>query len=333
MNTLIRNPSGRTAGVRLTQALVPVLLVCMLAFMALVEPRFFSRLNIANVLRNFSIGAIVALGQMLVMMVGGFDLAVGAVIALASVVAATVMTLAVGAMPQAALLPIVLGIAAALASGMLVGVVNGLLVTRLRISPFMSTLAMASIVLGAVFYVTKGTPIYGLPDAFGDVLGRSSVGGLPLVLWIALVIGGVAWLVIAQTRTGRHLLAAGGNPHAARSSGVPVAAMTTLAYVASGALAALVGVLLTARIGSGQSALGTSAAIESIAACVIGGVALRGGTGSAWRVVLAALFLAIVANALNLARIDSKWQTAVLGVALLLAVALESRSSGRNSNE
>lgn len=317
----------------LAAALLPALVVVILVVMAIIEPRFYSRLNMINVLRNFSIGAIVALGQMLVMMVGGFDLSVGAVIALSSVVAATGMTLTAAAVPDAPMLAIGVGIAAALLSGTLTGLLNGAIVSRMGISPFMSTLAMASIVLGALFYVTKGTPIYGMPEAFGDTFGSASIGGQPLILWIALAVGGATWLVIAQTRTGRHLMAVGGNAHAARSSGVRVASMTTLAYAASGGLAALVGILLTARIGSGQSALGSTATIESIAACVIGGVSLRGGTGSPWRVVLAALFLAIVANALNLARIDSKWQTAVLGVALLLAVVLESRSNAGKNHE
>lgn len=313
----------RMAGV----LIVPVLILAIAGAMALVEPRFFSRLNLINVARNVSTLSIVALGQMLVMIVGGFDLSVGAVVALGAVVAATAMSGLFAAMPGAAGAAALTGIAAGILAGGLVGIVNGLVVTKLRVPPFMATLGIASMVVGATFYVTKGVPIYGMPDVFTDVVGRGSLLGLPATVWVGLGLGLLAGVVLEAMPFGRHVYAAGGNQRAARLSGIRTDRVLIVAYAASGAFAALVGILTTARIGSGQSTLGATSAVESIAAAVVGGVSLRGGVGRVPRVMLAALFLALVANALNLARVDSKYQTMVLGVVVLAAVLVERRFS------
>lgn len=307
-------------------ALVPLLMLAILAVMAFVEPRMFSRINLLNVCRNASLATLLALGQMLVMVVGGLDMSVGAVVAMGSVVAAAAMSAGVLAWPGQEVWIVSAGLIAALASGALVGAVNGVLVAFVRIPPFMTTLAVGSSLAGAVFYFTKGSPIYGLPEIYTEAFGRGQWLGLPIAAWVALVVAVALGWIIWQWPFGRHLLAVGGSLAAARASGIGVERVLLTAYVGSGVLAACAGVLLTARIGSGQATLGATAALESIAACVIGGVALRGGAGQPWRVVSAAWFLALLANALNLSRIDSKWQTALLGIALLGAVGLEIRA-------
>ncbi|MFT4268533.1 MAG: ABC transporter permease [Xenophilus sp.] len=310
-------------------ALVPLLALALLAAMAVVEPRFYSRLNLVNIGRNAALASLLALGQMLVMIVGGFDMSLGAVVALGSVVGASTMAATFAAWPGQEVAAVAVGIGAALVSGAAVGIVNGLLVSGLRVAPFMSTLAVGSSVTGLVFYTTKGSPIHGFPASFADVFGRGIWLGLPVPVWLALAVLVLMVVLMTQRPFGRHLLAVGGNPAAARASGIAAGRLQVAAYAAAGLLAALAGVLLTARIGSGQATLGGSAAIESIAACVIGGVSLRGGVGSPWRVVSAAIFVALIGNAMNLARLDSKWQTAVLGAALLLAVGMEVRAQGR----
>jgi ribose transport system permease protein len=328
------SPAGRISRRVMAIGIAPILIIALVAVMALTEPRFFSRLNVINILRNFSLLSLIALGQTLVMVVGGFDLSVGAVMAIASVAGAMSMAWFAMSVPEApAVMVCIVGFLAALAAGGVAGLTNGLLVTKLRIAPFMGTLAMMSALFGAALFITKGVPVSGVPSAFVDVIGRGIWFGLPVIFWISAVAILVVWFVMHETPFGRHLYAAGGNSHAARASGVPLGRVVVSAYVISGLLAALVGLLVTARVGSGQPTIGNTSAIESIAAAVLGGVSLRGGEGNVWRVVAAALFLAIMANVLNLARIDSKWQALILGVAVIGAVLVEMRTGKGSHNE
>ena len=231
------------------------------------------------------------MGQMLVMIAGGFDLSVGVIVALASVQTALLSGTIAAWMPGAPILALVLATLCAMATGALVGSVNGVLVSLFRLSPFMVTLAMSSVVAGATFYVTKGIPIYGLPNAFIDGVGRGMVGRCPVVVLIAAAIVVIAIVMQRATTIGRHIYAVGSNPHAARVSGVRVGPLLIGVYAASGMAAAITGILLTARIGSGQSTVGGTMALETIAASVVGGVSLLGGAGRAERVMLGALFL------------------------------------------
>lgn len=317
--------AGQWRRALLAFGLLPLLTLLLIAAIALYEPRFFNRLNLFNVLRNSSFLMIAAAGQMIVLIVGGFDLSVGAVAALTSVVTALVMSLLAAAMPESTLAVILLGVAAGLACGLTVGVANGLCVALLRVSPFMVTLGSLSVASGAALYLTTGIPVYGMPDAFTKGFGRALFLGLPLPFWIALAILALVWVVQRRTKLGRYFYAIGGNAHAARVSGVPVTFYLVTAYALCGLFASVTGVLLTARVGSGQATVGTTLMLESIAAAVIGGVSLRGGVGRVEMVALSALFLTIITNGLNLVRVDSKLQPVVIGVVLILSVALERR--------
>lgn len=309
--------------------LLPLLTILLIALIGLVEPRFFNQLNIFNVLRNSSFLMIAAAGQMLVLIVGGFDLSVGAVAALTSVTTAMTMAALATAMPESPTTVILLGVAAGLGCGVVVGLVNGLCVALLRVSPFMVTLGTLSIASGVALYMTTGIPVYGMPDQFTKGFGRALFLGLPLPFWIAIAILVVIWIIQRQTRLGRYLYAIGGNVQAARVSGVPVTFYLVTAYVLCSLLAAVTGVLLTARVGSGQATVGTTLMLESIAAAVIGGVSLRGGVGRVEMVALSALFLSIITNGMNLVKIDSKLQPVVMGLVLIVSVALELRSERR----
>jgi ribose transport system permease protein len=309
--------------------LLPLLTIALIATIGLVEPRFFNQLNIFNVLRNSSFLMIAAAGQMLVLIVGGFDLSVGAVAALTSVTTAMTMAALATAMPESTTTVILLGVAAGLACGLVVGLINGLCVALLRVSPFMVTLGTLSIASGVALYMTTGIPVYGMPDQFTKGFGRALFLGLPLPFWIAIAILVVIWIVQRQTKLGRYLYAIGGNVQAARVSGVPVTFYLVTAYVLCSLLAAVTGVLLTARVGSGQATVGTTLMLESIAAAVIGGVSLRGGVGRVEMVALSALFLSIITNGMNLVKIDSKLQPVVMGLVLIISVALELRGERR----
>lgn len=325
-------PRQSSAATRLVDGLVglvdriglaAILIILLVALFGLLEPRFFNRLNLINVLRNSSFLMIAAIGQMLVLIVGGFDLSVGAVAALASVVCASAMTGLLITMPDATGPVMTLGVLAGLAAGAAIGLLNGLCVAFLKVSPFMVTLGTLSIASGIALYHTTGIPVYGMPDAFTKDFGRALLFGLPATAYFALATVLLVWFAQVRTRFGRYIYAIGGNLQAARVSGVPTQFYLVLTYVLCSVMAAGTGILLTARVGSGQATIGATLMLESIAAAVIGGVSLRGGIGRVELVALAAIFLSIITNGMNLIRIDSKMQTVVLGVVLILAVATE----------
>lgn len=311
--------------------LVPVLLVAAVLMLAAIEPRFISEVNVGNVLRNASYLAIISTGQMLVMILGGIDLSVGVVVALSSVTTSIFMGRLLAHWPDDEMAAIVVACAAALGLSALIGAVNGLLVAYTRASAFMVTLGTFSVIGGIAFYITSGIPIYGMPAAFTKAFGRGNFAHLPYAVFIGVMVVAVIALMQRHLRIGRHLYAIGGHATAARSSGVSVKALTVAAYSACSALAGLTGILITARIGSGQANLGSEFMLQSIGAAVLAGVSLRGGVGRAEMIAFSSLFLSVVANGMNLVRIESKLQTVVFGVLLLGAVMLDRRKRGATS--
>lgn len=307
----------------LSFGVLPILLLALFLFFGLYEPKFWRAANLINVLRNSSYLMIISSGQMLVLIIGGFDLSVGAVVALTSVAAALTMAGLYVSMPESAYLVIVIGVVVALVVGSLVGVVNGLTVAILKVNPFMVTLGTMSIAFGIALYTTTGVPVYGMPDEFTREFGRLRWFNLPVSIYLTAGILLVLWWVMNWTKLGRYIYAIGGNIHAARVSGIPTLVYIVATYTMCSFLAAVTGVLLTARVGSGEATLGPTLMLESIAAAVIGGVSLRGGVGRIELVALGALFLALVTNGMNLIRVDSKIQTIVVGAVLILAVGLD----------
>lgn len=307
----------------LSIGVLPILLLALFLFFGLYEPKFWRAANLINVLRNSSYLMIISSGQMLVLIIGGFDLSVGAVVALTSVAAALTMASLYVSMPESAYLVIVIGVVVALVVGSLVGVVNGLTVAILKVNPFMVTLGTMSIAFGIALYTTTGVPVYGMPDEFTREFGRLRWFNLPVSIYLTAGILLVLWWVMNWTKLGRYIYAIGGNIHAARVSGIPTLVYIVATYTMCSFLAAVTGVLLTARVGSGEATLGPTLMLESIAAAVIGGVSLRGGVGRIELVALGALFLALVTNGMNLIRVDSKIQTIVVGAVLILAVGLD----------
>lgn len=303
--------------------IVLVFLALSLVVTSLVEPRFLNRLNLINVMRNFSFLALPALAQMLVMTTGGFDLSVGAVVAGATLLTATIM-LVVGPMfPGMELYVTLFALLCVVAVGGLVGLVNGALVSTFNISPFMVTLAVTSVIMGGALYFTQGIPVYGVFDGFIKGVGRGQFMNIPIVMIIVIGIAVLCVIMQRLTPFGRHIYAVGSDARSARLSGVKVKRVVISTYVIASILAAITGFLMASRLGSGQATIGGTLAMETIAAAVIGGVSLRGGVGRAELVVLAALFLTVIANAMNLLQIDSKYQTLMLGAVLIIALALE----------
>lgn len=313
---------------------LPILLASLALVLAfgLYEPRFFRQANLINILRNSSFLIIISCGQMLALVVGGFDLSVGAVVALASITSASVMVALDPLLPNQVALVIALGILAALLVGALVGLVNGLCVALLKVPPFIVTLGTMSVASGVALYATTGIPIYGMPKAFMSSLGQARWWGLPVAVYITAGVVAALWWVLKWTRLGRHIYAIGGNEYAARVSGVRVNLYTIFTYVLCSILAALTGVLLTARLGSGEGTMGGEFIMESIAAAVLGGVAIGGGLGRAQYVAVGAVFLTLVTNGMNLLRVDSKLQSIVIGIILVLGIALDRLRRGPKNN-
>ncbi len=317
-----RDDGGTLAALRDLLPLVAIVLVLM-GCLWLYEPRVLSSSNLYNVFRNAAFLAVIAAGQMLVMVTGGFDLSVGGTAALSSVVGAIVMTMISAVYPDADLLVISGGVLAGLGTGLVVGLANGIAVALFNAPAFMVTLGMLSVVTGAAMYLTAGAPIYGLPELFTRTFARGTLFEVSNLIWICAAVLVAVLALQSYLPFGRHIRAVGGNRHAAHLSGISTSATIIAAYAASGVLAATVGVLLMARLGSGQSTAGLDLMLQSIAVAVVGGVSLRGGYGRIERVAVAALFFAVIGNGMNLVRLDSRYQPIVIGVVIIVATLME----------
>lgn len=306
---------------------LPILLVVALVVFSVLSPNFLTVDNLQSALRQNAYIAIVVLAQFVVLVAGGFDLSVGAITALVSVASATVMAdrLAAGASPAEA---IVIGLVIGLLAGLAAGAVNAVGIGILQINPFIMTLATASIFTGVALKVTAGVPVSGLPAEFSDLFGYSTWWGVSTPIWIAVAAAVALWALLRWTRPGRNIYAVGSNPQAARLSGISPGWTMALAYMTSGVLVAVGALLLTARLQTGEANIGADLPLLSIAAAVIGGVSLRGGSGNVLNAVLGAVLLGLVTNGMNLARIESYYEMIVLGVVLAVAV-LADRLRGR----
>ena len=302
---------------------LPFLLLIAIIVFALLSDNFLTARNLTNVLRQSVYLTLVSMGQMFALLTGGFDLSVGTILALTSVVGASAMAAIYGAIPDSVGIAIFLGCMGGIAAGTMIGVVNGIGVAVLQVSPFMMTLGMASIGFGIALYMTGGVPVYGMPVEFSNIFGFGDYGGLPVPLLIAIIFILVLYFFVNWTPTGRYFYAVGGNIKAAVLSGISARKTLFLAYVVCGLMSAVAGMLLTARLDTGEANIGASMPLESIAACVIAGVSLRGGIGRLENVVLGAVFISLVQNGMNLARIESYLQTVVLGALLIFAIVVD----------
>lgn len=302
---------------------LPFLLVIALVVFASLSGNFLTVNNLMNVARQSTYLTMVAMGQMLALLTGGFDLSVGTILAVTSVVGALAMSTLKGSLPDAVWLAIAGGMLAGFAAGLLIGIVNGAGVALFNVSPFMMTLGLASVGFGISLYLTGGVPVYGMPAEYGATLGFARYFGIPAPIYVTALLVVLMYLLLNWTRVGRYLYAVGGNLKASRLSGINTRWILFLAYVLCAALTSVSGLMLTARLETGEANIGASMPLESIAACVIGGVSLRGGVGRLSNVVLGAIFIGLVQNGMNLARIDSYLQTVVIGVLLILAVVAD----------
>jgi ribose transport system permease protein len=315
-----RRPRRLAKALFLKLGVLPFLLVIALVTFTGLSDQFLTPQNLVNLVRQSVYLVLVSLGQMLALVTGGFDLSVGTIQAVTSVVSAMVMSAVLAAAPGSPWLAIALGCAAGMLAGMMVGTVNGAGVAFLGVTPFIMTLGVQSIGFGVALFLTGGVPVSGIPAPFSETFGFGSVLGVPVPILITAACVAGFYVLMDRTALGNYFMAVGGNIKAALLSGIHIQKVLMLAYLGCAGIASLAGLLLTARVDSGEANIGGTVALESIAACVIGGVSLRGGLGRVENVVLGAFFIVLVQNGMNLASVGSYLQMVVLGVLLVVAV-------------
>lgn len=290
-----------------------LILVLLCLVVSLLSDRFYQPGNLANVLRQISIVAIVGSAVTLVMVSGGLDLSIGGILALAGVVSALLASNGV---------PIPLAFLLGVAAGSLVGLLNGVLVVRLRINAVIATLGTLYIARGVANLLTDGVPVHDVPPGYSN-LGAGFIGPVPVPVIIMVVVVAIFALIGRFTTLGRHAIAIGSNREAARLSGIAVDRSRIVLYVLVGVTAGIGGVILSSRLNSGQPTAGAGFEFDVIVAAVLGGTSLAGGEGTVLKTLVGALIIGVLGNGLNLLGVGIFWQTVVQGVVLIAAVAVD----------
>jgi inositol transport system permease protein len=312
-----KEPPARTGARRLPAQFGLVLALLVIGgALALAAPGFLTPNNLVIVVRQISINGILAVGVTFVLLTGGVDLSLGSLVALSGVVAASFAH--PGEWPL--FVPVLMGVL----TGMAAGAVNGLVVTRGRVAPFIVTLGMMTAARGLALLWSGGRPVSNLSPEFAR-LGSGSWLGIPLPVWALIAVAAASGVFLRHFRWGRHLYAVGGNEEAARASGIHVGGIKLLAYTVCGAMAGLAGVVLAARITTGQPNAGVGYELDAIAAVVIGGTSLSGGVGGVSGTLLGALLMGVINNGLDLLDVSSYYQQIVKGAIIVGAVWLDRR--------
>jgi inositol transport system permease protein len=297
----------------------------MILVASLLSPAFVSSTNLINIVRQMSIVGLIALGVTGVIVSGGIDLSSGSVVGLTAVVAASMAQMPnySAAFYHGLQLPLIVPIAAACAVGALVGLINGSLVAKARIPPFIATLGTYTAIRGAANLYTGGRPISNLTDDY-NFIGQGDVFGLPVPIIILVFMAVVTHVLYAHTKFGKYIYAIGGNEQAARVSGINASRYKMLIYVYASFLAGLAGLVVSSRIGSGQPGLGVGYELDAIAAAVIGGTSLSaGGIGTVAGTIVGALIIGVLNNTLDLMNVSAFWQQIVKGCIIVGAVIID----------
>ena len=304
------------------QSLIALIILCIV--FGVLSDKFFTASNGLNVLRQISVNICIAVGMTLIILTAGIDLSVGSVLALCGAVTAGLLKngLTFHSMNLYVGFTILGAILAGIIVGALLGFFNGLVITKFKVPPFVATLAMLTIARGLTMLYTNGFPISSFGDTF-TYIGGGWLLGLPVPVWIAAIIVITAILITKKIKLGRYIYAIGGNESAAKLSGININRVKIIVYTIAGALAAVGGIIVTARLDSAQPNAGTSYELDAIAAVVIGGTSLSGGRGSIWGTVLGAVIIGVLNNGLVLLDVSPFWQQVVKGAVILLAVIID----------
>ena len=290
-----------------------LMLFLIVVIFGIANPAFLSINNIINILRSTSFILIIGVAMTFVLISGGLDLSVGSIVALGGVI--TGISIQSG-------IPIPISILLGLSSGFVVGFVNGVTITFFKIPPLIVTLGMMYIIRGVVLIITKGAPIFPLPDSF-NIIGQGQLFGLPIVVIIALFLAIISHIILTQTTIGREIHAVGGNIQTAFVSGIKIHKIKLFVYIATGTTAALSGIIMAARLASAQANSGTGYELLVIAAVIIGGTSMFGGSGTILGTAIGALFMTVVSNGMVILKVSVYWQNLVIGFIIILAVGLD----------
>lgn len=318
------DPGGATAALRRVGLVgrkggIPLALLALFVVFSLLSDTFLTVGNIENIALQASVNAVLAIALTFVIVTAGIDLSVGSMVAVAGVVAGDMMTRGVP-WPAAVLV--------CLAAGLVCGTLNGLLIERGRLAPFIVTLGTLSIYRGFALLFTGGEPISGLSQPFRDTIA-GDMGGIPIPVVIAAVVAVLGHVLLRHTRFGEYALALGGNRQAAQLSGIDVGKVNVGVYALSGALAAVAALILIARLGAAEPIAGASYELYAIAAAVMGGASLMGGRGSIVGAVLGALVISTLQTGLTILNVQAFWQLIAIGAVVILAVAADRAEASR----
>jgi len=287
---------------------------------AILSPSFFTVANLLNVFRQTSINAVIAAGMTFVILTGGIDLSVGSILAFSGAVAASCL-----ASGQSMIVTVIL----TLIIGAGVGLLNGIIISKGKLQPFIATLATMTILRGATLVFTDGKPIsIGTSEgaiAFGKI-GGGTMLGIPTPVVIMILVFLICYYILHQTKIGRYTYALGGNEEATKLSGLNTDKIKIFVYTISGILSAIAGIIITARLFSAQPNAGSGYELDAIAAVVLGGTRLAGGKGKISGTIIGALIIGILSNALNLLNVSSYFQMIAKGVVILIAVLLDRKN-------
>jgi len=311
----------RIAAVR--EFTLSIVLIVMAIAMTIASPVFMDVGNLQAILLALSVEATIAVGMMLLLISGGLDLSVGSILGFTGVVTGLALQAGLAAVPA-----VLLGLLAALG----VGLINGLLVAKMNINPFITTLGMSITIRGLLLVIAKGRAVLNLPPSF-TVIGQGSVLGFQYPIFVMLALVVIGDILLRNSRFFRQNYYIGGNEKAARLSGINVDFVKIANYCIVALLAGVAGILTTARFGTSSVTIGTGVELRVITATIIGGASLNGGEGSVFGAFLGALFMGMVANALNLLGVDAYWQNLVTGLILIIAVLLDVINERRKNRQ
>ncbi|CAM3065177.1 ribose ABC transporter permease [Vibrio neptunius] len=297
-----------------------IALIFLIVVVSFLNPNFFTVDNILNILRQTSINAIIAVGMTLVILTAGIDLSVGSVLALCGAFAASLIALEV---------PVLVAVPTALFAGAALGAISGIIIAKGKVQAFIATLVTMTLLRGVTMVYTDGRPIStgftDTADAFAW-FGTGYALGIPVPVWLMVIVFAAAWYLLNHTRFGRYVYALGGNESATRLSGINVDRVKIGVYAICGLLSALAGIIITSRLSSAQPTAGMGYELDAIAAVVLGGTSLMGGKGRIMGTLIGALIIGFLNNALNLLDVSSYYQMIAKAVVILLAVLVDNKN-------
>lgn len=295
-----------------------VVFIVLVIILMILSPNAFAKpRNLINVVKQASINGVLACGMMFVIIAGGIDLSAGSVVALSGVVAAY--------LAQMQGIPIFVPILGALGTGALIGLVNGFGAAYAELPPFIITLATMSIVRGAALILSGGSPVFGLQEQFEGIAGSSIANVIPILVLYFLLIAVFSGFILNKTVFGRHVYAIGGNSITAKVSGINVKSMLLRVYIICGVFSGIAGLLIASRTMQGSPTVGVGYEMDAIAAVVIGGVSMSGGSGKWYGTIIGALLLALISNGLDILGVSSNFQQIIKGIIIAVAVYLDLR--------